>query len=298
MTADAQSIAVALSKRAQRIPGGGFLVPCPVASHGKGRGDRSPSLRISDGKTRLLVHCFSGCDSRDVLDELRRRGLLDGVNQPVRSSTITAHKAPARDDYARKQHRKAAWLWSHRQPITGSIAERYLRERKITCPLPQTLGFLPPTKPEHHPAMIAAFAMPDEIEPGKLAEPRDVRAVHLTLLKPDGTGKAELPDGKSPKIMIGSSSLPIVLAPPSDSLGLAITEGIEDALTAHQATGVGAWAAGSASRMPALADVIPQYIESVTIFAHNDVAGRNGARGLAKALRDRDIEVALQGIRS
>ena len=55
----------------------GYLVPCPVPSHGKGRGDRSPSLRISDGDTRVLVHCFAGCDPRDVLDVLRRRGLLD-----------------------------------------------------------------------------------------------------------------------------------------------------------------------------------------------------------------------------
>src|SRR5262249_15597617 len=38
---------------------------------------RSLTLRDSDGG-RLLVWCFGGCDSRDVLAELRRRGLLDG----------------------------------------------------------------------------------------------------------------------------------------------------------------------------------------------------------------------------
>lgn len=55
----------------------GYLCRCPVAGHGKGRGDRSPSLSLSDGKSGLLVHCFAGCDARDVLAELRRRGLLD-----------------------------------------------------------------------------------------------------------------------------------------------------------------------------------------------------------------------------
>lgn len=57
--------------------GEGFLVRCPVPSHGQGRGDRRPSLSIRDGDDRLLVRCFAGCDPRDVLAELRRRGLLD-----------------------------------------------------------------------------------------------------------------------------------------------------------------------------------------------------------------------------
>ena len=35
--------------------------------------------------------------------------------------------------------------------------------------------------------MIAAFGLPDEPEPGILAPPRNVTAVHLTLLKPDGS---------------------------------------------------------------------------------------------------------------
>jgi len=75
----ARDVALALlaGRRPQRLPDGGYLVPCPVPSHGRGRGDRNPSLRIGDGETRLLVHCFGGCDPRDVLDVLRRRGLLD-----------------------------------------------------------------------------------------------------------------------------------------------------------------------------------------------------------------------------
>ena len=48
-----------------------------------------------------------------------------------------------------------------------------------------------------------------------------------------------------------------MLAPMNDLLGLAITEGVEDALSIHAATGLGAWAAGAASRLPALADAVP-----------------------------------------
>ena len=54
--------------------------------------------------------------------------------------------------------------------------------------------------------------------------------------------------------MIGAcKGMPIVVAPPNDGLALSICEGIETALTAHQVWGVGAWAAGSAGFMPALA---------------------------------------------
>jgi len=307
MTA-ARSIALALGgRRAQRLGDGGYLVPCPVPSHGKGRGDRNPSLRIGDGDAVLLVHCFGGCDPRDVLDELRRRGLLDAQSRQHRAAQL--EKAPpAADlkfcDYEQQQHRKAAWLWSQRKPIAGTVAEKYLREaRGITCPLPPTLAFLPSRKPEHHPAMLAAFALVNEPEPGIGGAPGGVEAVHLTLLKSDGSGKADAP---KPKLMVGSpGALPIVIAPPNDLLALAISEGIEDALTAHQATGLGAWAAGAAGRMPGLARLIPRYIESVTLYAHvGDRAGRDGVQGLAEALdrRNRDnrdplnIEILIEGL--
>jgi hypothetical protein len=87
---------------------------------------------------------------------------------------------------------------------------------------------LPRGKPEHHPALIAAFAVADEVEPGMLGEPRNVGAVHLTLLTPNGLGKAEV---KPNKLIVGSpGTLPITLAPPNDLLAMAIAEGIEDAL--------------------------------------------------------------------
>jgi len=282
-----REIALALGdRRAQRLADGSYLVPCPVPSHGRGRGDRNPSLRIGDGDTQLLVRCYAGCDARDVLDELRSRGLLDDRGKK---------RAPeVRDSYADQQHRKAAWMWSQRRPIGGTVAEIYLRKaRGITCVLPPTLAFLSPYKPEHSAALIAAFALPDEVEPGVVAPPRSVTAIHLTLLKPDGNGKADV---EKPKLIVGSpGTLPIVLAPVNDLGGLAITEGIEDALSVYEATGLGVWAAGSAGRMPPLADVPPHYIEAVTIFAHADKSGQDGALALAEALDRRGIEVFIEG---
>jgi hypothetical protein len=48
-----------------------------------------------------------------------------------------ARSEAAEHDRAAKAKRldKARWLWSKRRPITGSIAERYLRDkRRIVCP--------------------------------------------------------------------------------------------------------------------------------------------------------------------
>jgi hypothetical protein len=181
-------------------------------------------------------------------------------------------------------------LWARRRPIAGTIAERYLRKARAVALArwPATLGFLPASD-RYPPAMIAAFGIAREPEPGATAIGDDaVRGAHLTRLLPDGRDRA--------KIMIGrSAGWPIVLAPPNDLLGLAVAEGIEDTLTVHYATGLGAWAAGAASRMPALAGAVPSYIDCVTIIMDDDPAGQRGALGLASALRSRKFEVLVEG---
>lgn len=114
--------------------------------------------------------------------------------------------------------------------------------------------------------MIAAFGLAAEPEPGVIEIPDvDVRAVHITRLSSDGLDRTD-------KIMVGrgASGFPIVLAPPNDLLAIAITEGIEDALSVHEATGLGAWAAGAAGRTPTLANAVPGFIDFVTIVADRD----------------------------
>jgi hypothetical protein len=188
---------------------------------------------------------------------------------------------------------KALWLWRSRQPIIGSIAERYLRDaRGYGGSLPATLGFLP-ARGEHPPAMIAAFGLAHEVEPSVIAiADTAVTGVHLTRLKPDGSGKAtfEDPDDNA-KIMVGhSAGSPIVLAPPNDLLGLAITEGIEDGLSVREDTGLGVWTAGAANRMPALAAVVPSYIDCTTVVGDDDRDGRRFASDLADGIRARGVD--------
>jgi hypothetical protein len=207
--------------------------------------------------------------------------------QRERLKIKTAHHKTEHDQ---RQRAKAKWLWRRSEPAAGSIVQTYLMSRRIELDqLPATLRYLPPSG-DYHPAMISAFGIPDEPEPGVLAiDKKAIAGVHLTLLKTDGTDKAGT---ERDKLMIGPSlGLPIVLAPLNDTLGLAITEGIEDALSVHRATGLGSWAAGSASRMPALADAVPGYTDCISIYCDDDNAGRDGARKLAVRLIKRGIEI-------
>ena len=131
--------------------------------------------------------------------------------------------------------------------------------------------------------MIAPYATASEPEPGVLAiDDEDIRAVHLTRLAPAGSDRLG-------KIMVGrgAQGAPICLAPLNDGLALAICEGVEDALSVHEALGIGAWAAGSASFMPALAATVPASIEAVHVFGHPDSGARfapSSRRGSMRAV--------------
>ena len=142
--------------------------------------------------------------------------------------------------------------------------------------------------------MISAFGWPDEPEPGCIAiRESAVQGVHITRLAPDGSGKV----GDPSKIIIGRClGTPIVLSALNDNLGLAITEGIEDGLSIFESTGLGVWAAGAAGRMPALAETIPQYVDTISIIADADDAGQRGARELGSILRQRGLRVEIVGL--
>jgi hypothetical protein len=208
-----------------------------------------------------------------------------GTTPSVNAAAGTAAAAAAR-------RRKARWLWSEGKPIAGTIVATYLRSvRGYGGPLPGTLRFLT-ARGDHGPAMIAPFGLPSEPEPGRLAMAAgDVLGVHITRLRADGLAKAGT---GTDKIMIARSvGSPIVLAPANDLLGLAISEGVEDALSLHEATGLGAWAAGAAGRLPGLADIVPPYIEAVTIMVDDDPAGRRHSADLAARLGERGIDTRL-----
>jgi len=264
-------------------------IPCPVCDpYRRQANQRRRTLRIwrqPDGfATYRCVHC-----------EIKGYQLAPGARL-TRSEIETASRRHElrRSEEIERSREVARALWARRRPIRGTIAEVYLREcRGYSGALPSTLGYLA-ARDEYPPAMIAAFGVARETEPGTIAtDDAAVVGVHLTRLRPDGLGKA---DGEAAKITIGREHTgPIMLHAPNDLLGLIVAEGIEDGLSAHEALGMGAWAAGCASRLPRLAEHVPHYIEVVTVLVDidRDGTGERHAGELAARLDQRGIEVRL-----
>jgi hypothetical protein len=272
---------------------GRYYTTCPKCSHNRQKAHQKlKCLGVTIGSDGVHAGC-NHCGWTDgAYYERHGNQLTQRVDPAALELLELGAEAAERERVTAAADRlgKARWLWSRRQPIAGTFAETYLRHaRGYGGPLSSTLGFLP-ARGKHGPAMIAAFGLPDEIEPGVLAIAEEqVCGVHITRLAPDGSGKA---GSEADKIMIGcSAGYPIVLMPPNDLLGLVIAEGIEDTLSAHEATGLGAWAAGSASRLPGLGDAIPSYVECVTLMVDNDLDGRRHSAQLEEILQRRKIEV-------
>jgi hypothetical protein len=55
---------------------GSWMVSCPVPSHGSGRGDRNPSLSVTEGRDQAVIfHCHGGCDQDDVKSAIISLGI-------------------------------------------------------------------------------------------------------------------------------------------------------------------------------------------------------------------------------
>jgi putative DNA primase/helicase len=304
------------------VVGGQVLAPGP----GHSRSDRSLGVKLSGSSLGgFLVHSFAGDDwhlCRDYVSqqlglprgtgshwraEIRRRPVeprrdiertlghslsreMEGARQ--RPEAASVRRRPDCPRPLRIQSR-ALKLWLRAALIDGTPADLYLRARGFTPPYPATLRFLP-ARTNHPHALIAALGLPTEPEPG-LSHILDaaVRAVHLTRLDPSGISRLKTRDAK---IIVGRGALgfPAALTPVRDGLGLLIAEGIENGLSLGKSLGIGAWAACSHTRMPALADAVPRYVEAVTIVADPEPQARNSARALAEQLERRGFAVTVR----
>jgi putative DNA primase/helicase len=254
----AADIALTLDGRRE---GRAWRCRCPV--HG-GR-----SLVVSDGhEGRLLVKCWAGCPSRDVLAELRRHGLIDGAAGGDDASPDPTGPERRRNAEARRRRQRIALardMVAQSLPAVGTVVERYLRAAcgvLGTAPIPQSIHYLPMASPYawhppsggRRPVMLAAV---EHVEIG-------LAGVHRTWLAVDGSGKASLePVRISTGVISGGA---VHLAPARDEL--LVAEGIETTLSGIIATGLPGWAALSTSGLVAL--VLPPIVRSVIILADHD----------------------------
>lgn len=216
--------------------------------------DRTPSLSVRVGDTRLLLKCFAGCDTRDVLRVIRRLGL---------------NALDAKGDGSTKHQQFNAWLqqrardlWGIGQPINRTIAETYLRNRSIDI-APGCLRFCQRTPlgkgvmAKFRPAMLAA-----------VTDDSGLLAVQRTFLDARGRRARDI---RHPRRMLGQPGAGAVrLAPATDTLGIA--EGIETAISAMILFDIPVWAALGNKRFSHIA--IPESVTNLILLPDNDHAGR------------------------
>src|SRR5208337_641205 len=180
-----------------RRSGHGWIALCPAHS------DNHHSLSITPKEGRYLVHCFVGCDWRDVLCAA---GLSPGdmlLDEAARKAAAAATMG--------QRIAKARVLWAKTLPARGTLVDRcYLRHRGISVSIPVALRFAPLV--EHY-----EFGWPF---PAMVAGVQDVagnfRAIQLTYLAAHGCDKA--PVSPERKIFGPMGNGAVRLAPPAESV--------------------------------------------------------------------------------
>ena len=243
----------------------------------------TPALSISDGREgRILVTCHAGCDRRLILQALREQNLLEPGHPGVRIDPAAEARRRA-DELSDLERRSvpARRLWNETLPITGTVAERYLRGRGITCPMATALRFAPSLRHESRqsfPAMVA------------FVEGTNGFGVHRTWMRSDGSGKADVTPNKAMLGPVKGGAVRLI-----DTGGpLVVAEGIETAMSL--ASGIlkapaTIWAALSATGMRGLR--LPPRPGRLTIATDGDLAGRTNGRELARRAYREGWEVYL-----
>ncbi len=255
---DARAICEALGGRSG-------LAFCPAHPNTK-----TPALSLKDGHDgKLLVHCFAGCNGADVLAALRARGLLEGRSDWKPNPQQTEQHRLEREANERRRIEIARRCWAKAGLIAGTLAERYLRARGITCQLPPTLRFHPncwhgPTATKV-PAMVAAVSIG-----------RKVVGVHRTYLAEPGVKAFD-----NAKMMLGrcAGGAARLSGGPGP---LVVAEGIETALSLLSGlpdASPRVWAALSTSGMAGL--ILPPDPGELVLAPDGDAPGRSAANKLA-----------------
>jgi putative DNA primase/helicase len=267
---DAASIAQRLGGRKSAD---GYLCRCPLQSHGQGRGDRHPSLLIKDGNDTVLLKCFAGCEAKDILGELRGRGILgeERAGERVPRDVRPADRPP---DHT--PNFGALELWHGAGPVAADTKPaQFLRARGLMLAAPPSLRSTSLLHLDRYPlpAMIAAVQAPD----------RRIIAVQVTLIDPRRDRKAQV---RIPRWTMGALGWGAIrLAAATETLGL--TEGTEKGLAAMQLFGVPCWSSLGAARMHRV--WIPEQVRELHIFVDNDDAGRAAAGRTAHEHRHRKV---------
>jgi len=96
----------------------GSYAMCVCPAHA----DRTPSLSVRQGERGILVHCFAGCRSEDVLRAI-------GRTKPILNSPSPSYRPEGTAPNVRR-------IWDQATEIRGTLGEVYLRSRRLPIDLP------------------------------------------------------------------------------------------------------------------------------------------------------------------
>ena len=263
---------------ARRVSGG-WRAHCPVHN------GHDPNLSLRNGDAvPLLVKCWSHlCDPKDILLELRRRGLLDDKQRDWKPPAVEPKPQPDPD--------KLRWLLKRLLPIEGTVVETYLTNvRGVDLP-PEShhLRYLP-AKPPKYPWPCMVGVVSDFADPGRVLD------LHMTLLAKDGLSKAPIEITKRTLKNFSPTGGVVRLCDDADvTLRLGVAEGIEKALsitTSHRRDldrTEHVWSALNAGNMGAL-PVVPG-IGTLAVYGDKNPAGRKAVAELKQRWLDAGREV-------
>jgi putative DNA primase/helicase len=260
MTMSAAGIARQLGATRQ---GRNWRIPCPCGC--------GYALSFCDGADgHLLLHCYGGCDFPRVYAELVQYGLLDGDDVDL-GSPPGDRIVPFRndDDQRRRKIQQAREIYA-----SAAWDERiavYLRSREVgkTSPVLRFQEQAPHRLGARLPAMLAPVVDIDGEQIG----------VHLTYLRRDGGGKANLPKEYQRECRGALAGGAIRLIPFDPGVELILCEGVETGLAAAELFILPCWSAVYAGGLRSVA--LPPDVRNVIIAADNDVSGAGQRNALA-----------------
>lgn len=255
-------------------PAGSNKIVCPGPGHSSK--DRSLSVTFT-GDGTFVVHSFANDDWQVCRDHVKARLGIQEEPQRDEKSRRRTESSPSTDTSWQPTWRESTALW-------GSLGEAYLLNRLGRLPIDLTDLRHHPRCPRGGDRLHALVALMRD------AVSNQPTGIHRTYLNPDGSGKADIVPAK---MMLGRAAGSVVKLTPNEdvTIGLGLSEGIEDGLAIINSGWRPVWACLSAGGMASFP--VLKGIEALTVFCDADSPGRKAAAAVVQRWRDAGLEAVI-----